>query len=189
MPLGAARGPPRGRHHGLTGGPRHGPVRHAGRLEQIAAAVAFRPTRNDRESALARLSPVASPRPRSRRASGESSGDQRAGDRPGSRTARKKTDTPTIGTTRAPCSLKPAGASPAAATPKHDFRSGASDLFPAAGCHAPDPRGHDRALLSGSEAPLLFGSDPGAVPGRKSGRFDAAPTAFFPLPTGRPGDP
>lgn len=74
--------------------------------------------------------------------------------------------------------------------PPH-FRSGASDLIPAAGCHAPDPCGHDRALLSGSEAPLLFGFRPaerpriGLVP---MGRPAAATTAFLRRAVGfRPG--
>ncbi len=49
------------------------------------------------------------------------------------------------------------------------FEVGPPTFVPAAGCQAPDPCGHDRMLLSGSEAPLLFGSAPGAPRGADAG--------------------
>lgn len=75
---------------------------------------------------------------------------------------------------------------------EHDIRSGASDLIPAAGCQAPDSCGHDRALLSGSEAPLLFGFRPSGrsrAEAADRSRTDRFPRALRRHPTGRRGDP
>lgn len=167
-------------------------VRRRGRPAQIAATGAFRVAFRAGPRAGGRTETGRGPRPPRRPSARQSSrGIQPCSVRnPGPHPARsgEKTPSKTIWHDRCLLLVSLAGPTPGS---RHTFEVGPPTFIPAAGCHAPDPCGHDRALLSGSEAPLLFGFRPVERPRNGLGPMErpaAAATAFLPRSVGfRPG--